>query len=120
MFAGSADVLVRNEREARNEPVTRLCPKCRRDKRYGTGRRQRPGSFLEITRLLAQAVPYQIDSSTTIYTSCAWPTNKYFAPVGALRTGASALPAAGCVRSHRPGTFRARECLIKKCGGERQ
>ena len=30
--------------------------------------RQRPGSVLEITRLLAQAVPYQIDSSTTIWT----------------------------------------------------
>ena len=30
--------------------------------------RQRPGSFLEITRLLAQAVPYQIDPSRTIST----------------------------------------------------
>src|SRR2546423_6003957 len=30
--------------------------------------RQRPGSFLEITRLLAQAVPYRIDSSRTIWT----------------------------------------------------
>src|SRR5437763_9733892 len=30
--------------------------------------RQRPGSLLKITRLLAQAVPYQIDSSRTIWT----------------------------------------------------
>ena len=35
--------------------------------------RQRPGSFLEITRLLAQAVPYLIDSSAAICTFWARP-----------------------------------------------
>ena len=37
--------------------------------------RQRPGSFLEITRLLPQAVLYQIDSSRTIWTS--WERPEY-------------------------------------------
>jgi hypothetical protein len=47
--------------------VSGLAQKIDETKTVRNRSRQRPGGFPEITRLLAQAVPYQIDSSRPVF-----------------------------------------------------